>query len=148
MLYEVITSKALEKLGYEVKPIKEVDYNVGYASVASGDSTFLAVNWDPLHNSKYEKAGGDKVFYRQGDYVSGAAQGYLIDKKTAEAHHITQIGQLKDPKLAKLFDGDGDGKADLAGCNPGWGCEAVVNHQLKAFGLTDTVTHNQGNYVV
>lgn len=142
----LLVSKALEKLGYEVKPIKEVDYNVGYASVASGDSTFLAVNWDPLHNSKYEKAGGDKVFYRQGDYVSGAAQGYLIDKKTAEAHHITQIGQLKDPKLAKLFDGDGDGKADLAGCNPGWGCEAVVNHQLKAFGLTDTVTHNQGNY--
>ncbi|MEZ9794638.1 glycine betaine/L-proline ABC transporter substrate-binding protein ProX, partial [Vibrio splendidus] len=81
-----------------------------------------------------------------GQYVSGAAQGYLIDKKTAEKYNITNIGQLTDPKIAKLFDADGDGKADLTGCNPGWGCEMVIEHQLSAFKLDDTVTHNQGNY--
>ncbi|MCQ4504704.1 proline/glycine betaine ABC transporter substrate-binding protein ProX, partial [Vibrio parahaemolyticus] len=75
--------------------------------------------------------------------VSGAAQGYLIDKNTAEKYGITNIGQLKDPKLAKLFYANGDGKADLTGCNPGWGCEIVVEHQLYAFKLRDTVTHNQ-----
>ncbi|OLT68771.1 hypothetical protein BI334_30540 [Moorena producens 3L] len=31
--------------------------------------------------------------------------------------------QLKNPKIAKLFDSDGDGKANLTGCNPGWGME-------------------------
>ena len=35
--------------------------------------------------------------------VTGAAQGYLIDRKTAEKYHITNIAQLKDQKLAKLF---------------------------------------------
>ncbi|EOL4104209.1 glycine betaine/L-proline ABC transporter substrate-binding protein ProX, partial [Escherichia coli] len=94
----------------------------------------------------YEAAGGDKKFYREGVFVNGAAQGYLIDKKTADQYKITNIAQLKDPKIAKLFDTNGDGKADLTGCNPGWGCEGAINHQLAAYELTHTVTHNQGNY--
>ncbi|EHJ9994655.1 glycine betaine/L-proline ABC transporter substrate-binding protein ProX [Vibrio parahaemolyticus] len=142
----LIVNRALEALGYDVQPTKEVDYNVGYTSIAKGDATFLAVGWFPLHADKYTMSGGDNKFFREGQYVSGAAQGYLIDKKTAEKYGITNIGQLKDPKLAKLFDANGDGKADLTGCNPGWGCEMVVEHQLDAFKLRDTVTHNQGNY--
>lgn len=142
----LVVSRALEELGYDVAEPKEVDYNVAYTSVAKGDATFLAVGWFPLHADKYTMAGGDDVFYRQGEYVSGAAQGYLIDKKTAEQFNISNIGQLQDPKIAKLFDANGDGKADLTGCNPGWGCEMVVEAQLDAYKLRDTVTHNQGNY--
>lgn len=142
----LLVSRALEKLGYTVSKPSEVDYNVGYTSIASGDATFTAVNWQPLHDDMYNAAGGNKAFWRQGTYVTGAVQGYLIDKKTAEKYHITRIDQLKDPKLAKLFDTNGDGKADLTGCTPGWGCEAVINHQITAYGLRDTVEHNQGNY--
>lgn len=142
----LLVNKALEKLGYTVQSPREVDYNVAYTSIASGDATFMAVNWDPLHADQYQAAGGDAKFYRQGNYVEGAAQGYLIDKKTAEKYHITSIDQLKDPNIAKLFDANGDGKADLSGCTPGWGCEAVINHHIKAYGLSATVEHNQGNY--
>lgn len=142
----LLVSRALEKLGYTVNAPSEVDYNVGYTSIASGDATFTAVNWQPLHDDMYAAAGGDKKFYREGDFVTGAAQGYLIDKKTAEKYHITKIDQLKDPHIARLFDTNGDGKADLTGCTPGWGCEAVINHQIDAYGLSNTVVHNQGNY--
>ncbi|MBD0786458.1 glycine betaine/L-proline ABC transporter substrate-binding protein ProX [Vibrio sp. Y2-5] len=142
----LIVNKAMEALGYDVKPTKEVDYNVGYTSIAEGDATYLAVNWAPLHDDKFKASGGYDKFYRKGEYISGAAQGYLIDKKTAEKYNITNIEQLKDPKIAKLFDANDDGKADLTGCNPGWGCESVIEHQIDAFGLRDTITHNQGNY--
>ncbi|WP_068717261.1 glycine betaine/L-proline ABC transporter substrate-binding protein ProX [Vibrio tritonius] len=142
----LIVNKAMQALGYNVLPTKEVDYNVAYTSIAAGDATYMAVNWAPLHNDKYQKAGGDKRFYRKGDLVTGAAQGYLIDKKTADKYHITNIEQLRDPKLAQLFDTDGDGKANLTGCNPGWGCESVIEHQLDAYHLRDTVTHDQGKY--
>lgn len=142
----LLVSKALAELGYNVKPPQEVDYNVAYLSVAAGDATFLAVNWDQLHAEMYQGAGGDAKFYREGNYVAGAVQGYLIDKKTAEQYHITSLEQLKDPNIAKLFDSSGNGKADLTGCAPGWGCEATINHQLQAFGLSQTVEHNQGNY--
>ncbi|PIJ49162.1 glycine betaine ABC transporter substrate-binding protein [Erwinia sp. OLTSP20] len=142
----LLVSRALEKLGYSVEKPGEVDYNVAYTTIASGDATYIATNWKPLHDDMYAAAGGDNTFYRQGTYVQGAAQGYLIDKKTAEKYHISNIAQLKDPKLVKLFDTNGDGKADLTGCTPGWGCEAVINHQIKAYGLSNTVEHNQGNY--
>lgn len=142
----VLVMKALERLGYEVKPIKELEYATAHLAIANGDGTFLADHWNPLHINFYVKAGGDAKIYREGVYSAGALQGYLIDKKTADQHQITRIDQLKDPKLAKLFDANGDGKADLAGCNPGWGCEEVIEHQLTTFGLRDTVTHNQGSY--
>ena len=142
----LLVSRGLEKLGYTVEKPSEVDYNVAYTTIASGDATFLTTNWQPLHDDMYKAAGGSKAFYREGTYVSGAAQGYLIDKKTAEKYHITNIAQLKDPKIAKLFDSNGDGKADMTGCTPGWGCEAVINHQNTAYGLSNTVTANMGNY--
>lgn len=142
----VIVNRALEKLGYTVKPIKQVSYNVAFTSVANGDATFMADSWQPLQNDKYATLGGDKVFYRRGVYIANSAQGYMIDKKTAEKYHITNIEQLKDPKIAKLFDQDGDGKADLVSCNPGWSCNDVVNYQIKKFGLAKTVEAKSGNY--
>ncbi|MGC9456877.1 MAG: glycine betaine/L-proline ABC transporter substrate-binding protein ProX [Halothiobacillaceae bacterium] len=142
----LLVLKALEDLGYETNPIQEVEYAAGHMAISNGDATFIAAHWDPLHIDFYNNAGGDDKLVKIGRYAPGAIQGYLIDRKTAEEYNITRIDQLSDPELAKLFDANGDGKADLAGCNPGWGCEAVVEHQLTEFGLRDTVTHNQGSY--
>jgi len=145
-----IVIDALKELGYSVEPIKEVAYTVAYQTIGqnsdSDDVYFMADSWDPLQDSMFAKAGGDKKLYRKGVYVKNSAQGYLIDKKTADKYHIKYINDLKDPKIAKLFDANGDGKADLTGCNPGWGCEKVIEHQLDAFGLRNTVTDNQGQY--
>lgn len=141
-----VLNQALTDLGYDVQPTKQVDYSAAYTAIANGDAAYLAVNWYPLHQDMYNNAGGDDKFYRKGHYIEGAAQGYLIDKKTADAHGITNLESFKDPKIAKLFDTDGDGKADLTGCQAGWGCEAVIEHQLDAYGLRDTVAHKQGQY--
>jgi hypothetical protein len=78
-----------------------VDYNVAYASVAQGDGTFLAFNWVPLQDNKYEQAGGDKVFFREGTYVAGAAQGYLIDKKTATQYGISRLWRMVFLRLSE-----------------------------------------------
>ena len=142
----LLVVKALQKLGYDVKPIKQIDYPAAHLAIANGDATFMADHWDPLHNDYYKNAGGDAKLWRDDSYSTGALQGYLIDKKTADKYHITNIAQMKDPKIAKLFDTNGDGKADLTGCNPGWGCERVIEHQLDAYGLRKTVTDVQGNY--
>lgn len=142
----LLVIKALEKLGYDVQPIQEVEYPTAHLALANGDATFMADHWNPQHADFYKNAGGDAKLSRKGVYSDNAAQGYLIDKKTAEKYGITQIGQLKDPRLAALFDTNGDGKADLTGCTPGWGCEAMIEHQLDAYQLRDTVTHQQGSY--
>lgn len=142
----LLVTKALQKLGYEVQDIKEVEYPTAHVAIANGDATFMADHWNPQHADFYKNAGGDVKLSRTGVYSDNAAQGYLIDKKTADKYKITNISQMADPKIAKLFDTDGDGKADLTGCTPGWGCEQIIEHQLGAFKLRDTVAHNQGSY--
>lgn len=107
----LLVSRALEKLGYTVEKPSEVDYNVAYTSIAAGDTTFIATNWQPLHDDMYAAAGGDNKFYRKGVRLRRCPR--LFDRqKTAEQYHITSIDQLKDPQIAKLFDTNNDGKAD------------------------------------
>lgn len=142
----LIVSKALEQLGYQVKPMKDLEPATEHLAIANGDATFMASHWRLLHGQFYANSGGDAKMARMGAYAEGAVQGYLIDRKTAEQYRITRIDQLKDPAIAKLFDTDGDGKADLTGCNPGWGCELAIEHHLEAYGLRGSVTHRQGSY--
>ncbi|MCE6950796.1 glycine betaine/L-proline ABC transporter substrate-binding protein ProX [Cereibacter sphaeroides] len=140
-----ILFRALEDLGYTIAEPQEVEYQTLHMALGAGDGDFSAVHWNTLHHAFFEEAGGEAVMTKVGTLVEGALQGYLVDKATYDAG-VQSLGDLKDPAVAAKFDGDGDGKADLAGCVPGWGCEAVIEHQLTEFGLRDTVTHNQGSY--
>jgi glycine betaine/proline transport system substrate-binding protein len=142
----LLVMRALEKLGYTVEPMKDLEPATEHLAIANGDATFMANHWSLLHADFYKNSGGDAKLSRTGVYSDGAVQGYLIDRKTAEQYNITSIAQLKDPAIAKLFDADGDGKADLTGCNPGWGCELAIENHLTAYQLRDTVTHKQGSY--
>jgi glycine betaine/proline transport system substrate-binding protein len=145
-----ILADIIKELGYKVDITNDVSYEVAYQTIAnnakSKDVYVMAASWDPLHNKKIAKFIKEGKVVKLGDYIANCAQGYLIDKKTADKYHIKYLNDLKDPKIAKLFDNDGDGKADLAGCDAGWGCEAVIEYQLKAFGLKNEITHHQGQY--
>lgn len=140
-----ILFRALEDLGYRIAEPNEVEYQTIHLAVGTGDADFTAVSWHTLHDAFFQESGGEAVMSRVGALIEGAVQGYLIDKATYDSG-VTNLGDLADPAVAALFDGDGDGRADLAGCIPGWGCERVIEHHLTEFGLRDTITHNQGAY--
>ena len=143
----MLVKRGLEELGYDVQPITETQIQLAHVTVGQGDADYYTPHWWPLHKGFWEESGGDARLRKLEAFVDGPSlQGYLVDKKTADAHGIDNLGQLKDPEVARLFDIDGDGKADLYGCEPGWGCERVIEHHLTAYGLRDTVTHNQGGY--
>ena len=140
-----ILYRALQDLGYEIAEPDEVTYQTIHIALGSGDGDFTAVHWDPLHAAFFEEAGGEQAMTKVGDYIQGALQGYLVDKKSYDAG-VKNLGDLKKSEVAKTFDHDGDGKADLAGCPPGWGCERVIEHHMGEFDMRETVTHNQGDY--
>jgi len=137
----------LENLGYEVHGPQTMDNEEFYLSAARGEIDLWANGWFPSHKPFL---GDDRVQGKLAavgfEVIAGALQGYLVDKKTADALGITGLGDLKNPDIAKAFDRDGNGKADLIGCNVGWGCERVVEHHLDAYDLRATVEHIQGNY--
>jgi glycine betaine/proline transport system substrate-binding protein len=128
-----VYKQLFEKLGYDVPQLTTLDNPPFYQAVAQGDMDLWVNGWFPLHNT-YEKTfsqGAQKIGYVA---KGGALQGYLIDKKTAEKYNIIYVSDLTKPKIQKLFDANGDGKADLVGCPPGWGCEKMIAYQMKAYG--------------
>lgn len=142
-----IINIGLEKLGYKIIPPKEIDYPAAYISIANGELDYSAIYYEPNHIDFFENAGGNQKLEAVGLLVDKAQIGYQIDKRTAEQYNIKTIEQLADPKLAKLFDSDGDGKANLVGCNPGWACELILDHHMEAYGLQDTVENDRGQYI-
>ena len=150
MFQTLVVTEMLKKMGYEIEGIKDVNYDIAYQTISSNansdDVYFLASVWDPLHNEKIAALGGDKKILISSDFISNCAQGYLIDKKTADKYNIKYYNDLKKPEIAKLFDTNGNGKANLSGCNAGWGCEKVIEHQLDAYDMRGTVEHDQGEY--
>jgi len=143
-----VVALGLEKLGYKVKDMVQMDVPALHLAVAQGDVDAIAAHWDPLQQAFLDKAGGTDKLSMVGNLVPGCLQGYLIDKRTYDQYKVHNIDQLTDPKIAKLFSASGEGKADLAGCPPGWGCERVVEYQMDAYKLRPTVTHHQGQFDV
>ena len=141
-----IVKIGLEKLGYEVETPKEIEYPPIYISVANGDLDYSVVYYNPGHEAFFNNAGGEAKLEGVGMLTPDGIQGYQIDKKTADKYNITNLEQFQDPEIAKLFDSDGDGKANLVGCNAGWACELNIDHHLEAYGLKDTVEHDRGKY--
>jgi len=145
IIYEALFI-GLRKLGYTVGEMQIGTYPTIHLSLGQGDADFTAVHWDGLHLAYYNKSGGDDALVRLGPMYTNAGQGYYIDKASADKFKITNIAQMDDPAIRKVFDTDGDGKANLTGCNPGWGCERVIEHQLDAYKMRDKINHDKGQY--
>ena len=142
---EALYSLALEQLGYDVQEHQERDNVSFYLLVANGDVDFWANGWFPLHNQFWETFSlGAEI---AGTVIkSGGLQGYLVDKASADKFRIKTLADFARPEVKKAFDHNGDGRADLYGCSNGWGCNIVIDHHIKTFGLSYHINHNTAAY--
>lgn len=138
-----IMTRAMKELGYDVK-MTTVNTTLFFPAAAQGDLDLATdVNF-PQREPGFQAVADRTTLVNAGLIVGGGINGYLIDKKTAAAHNITSLEQMKEPKIAALFGKDG--KADLINCDPGWSCGDVVDFQIEKFGLKDTVRSIRGKY--
>ncbi len=149
-----VYAQLIGELGYQVSDPAENtrDPNGFYPALASGQFDLWVNGWFPLHDIYLE---GELVTGQSVDLPiepvgfqvrSGAIQGYMIDKATADARGITSMSQLADASVARIFDQDGDGLADLAGCNDGWGCQTVIDSHIGELDWGDNVEQVSGDY--
>lgn len=137
--------KALEELGYEVERMVTLKNPAFYQAVGQGDVDLWVNGWFPLHNTykdEYRKGATEVGYVAKG----GALQGYLVDKKSAEKYGIKSLEDFKKDEVKKAFDANGDGKADMVACPPGWGCEKVIAHHMDAYELRDHVNPIKAGY--
>lgn len=136
----------METLGYKVEAPKTLAPAAIFTSMARGDVTYTADTIMPNHADLYAKTANEVAAI--GPLMDpGTIQGYMVDKKTADAHNIRYLEDLADPKIAALFDQNGDGKADMVGPSVSWaGSYGVAQGHMKALGLDKTVTLVSGEY--
>ena len=141
-----IINVGLEKLGYTPITGSELEYDVIHQAIGRDYLDYTAVHWYPIHKNFFEENGGQTTFKRMEPVVENALQGYLVDKTTSTASNIDGLSDLQDPEIARLFDTDGNGKANLVGCPRGWACRGVIESHLDDYNLRDTVEQDSHDY--
>lgn len=136
---EAVTTLLMERLGYEVKPPKSMSNPIFYQSLALGDLDYWPNVWWPLHAPQLPEDFEDSATILGQIVENGAIQGFLVDKKTAEKFNIVSLTDFKRPEVIEAFDYDDNGKANLGGCPPGWGCEEAIKRMLDNYELRDYI---------
>ena len=138
-----VYKQALEKMGYKVTEPKAMKPSVFYLAAAAGDLDLWVNGWFSTHDTYIKETKG-KVKAVGNVMAKGGLQGYLVDKKTADRLGIKSVMDIK--KHAKQFDSNGDGKADMVACPPGWGCEKQITKHFAELGLGDFINPVQADY--
>lgn len=141
-----IYRQLLLELGYQVDRPRTYDNEEFYRAAAAGEVDFWVNGWFPLHDSFLTDEVAPQLKVVGTQVEEGALQGYLVDRASAEALEITTLADFTRAEVVSHFDKDGDGRANLIGCNVGWGCEQLIEHHLDSYELRDVVEHVQGDY--
>jgi glycine betaine/proline transport system substrate-binding protein len=143
---EALVRDGLKELGYDVADPKELQNPLFYQSVMLGDVDYWTNGWFPNHVSQMPKGWQKRVELVGYVVKSGGLQGYLVSKRDVEKFGIKSLDDFKRPEVKKAFDANGDGKADLTACPPGWGCEKVISYHMKVYDLKDDINPIKAGY--
>jgi len=142
-----VVKQLLEKLDYQIARPQTKENLEFYLEAANGKTDLWVNGRFPFHQQYLELEQVKGKIATVGDLVQGRViQGYLIDKKTADRFKITNITDLKDPEIAKQFDRNNNGKADLIGCETEWACANAIDYQIEKYQLQDTVEQIKTDY--
>lgn len=143
---EALYRRALEELGYEVSKPRDLSNPVFYQALCQGDVEYWANGWFPNHDAQIPENFDQHAKIAGYVVKAGGLQGYLVSKKAVEQFNITSLDDFKQPDVKEAFDANGDGKADLVACPPGWGCEKLITHHLKVYDLNDHINPIKAAY--
>jgi glycine betaine/proline transport system substrate-binding protein len=137
----------LSELGYDVQePTLFPSNPVAYLSVAQGDIDYWPNGWFPLHNPQLPDDWEAQATIFEPHCPACGIQGYLVDIASLERFDITSLDDFRREEVKEAFDATGDGRADLFGCPPGWGCHEGIEAALDAFDLRGDINHLTAEY--
>jgi glycine betaine/proline transport system substrate-binding protein len=123
-----------------------------YPALADGELDLWANGWFPLHRRYLDRelvTGQtiDQPIEPVGTQVpQGAVQGYVVDRATAKELDVTSMADFTRSEVVEAFDQDGNGRADLYGCQQGWGCNRRIAAHLAEHPWGASVEQVVGDY--
>jgi glycine betaine/proline transport system substrate-binding protein len=148
-----VYANLLRRLGYDVTPPAEYELSVAtfYDQAARGSVDLWANGWFPGDQRQLDRSLedvgtiGEHVEPVGHEVPAGALQGILIDADTAWQSDVTSLGAIAaDRELAARFDIDGDGRADVLGCQDEWECADQLDALLAPY--RGRIEQQRGDY--
>lgn len=137
----------LSDLGYEVEDPMSLQNPVAYLAMSEGDVDYWPHGWFPLHDPQLPDNADDTITIFDPLCEGCGIQGYLVNNEAIEEYDIKGIMDIADrEEVRNAFDHDDDGKAELYGCPPGWGCHESINAMIDKFELGDRIDHVDAGY--
>ena len=136
----------LEDLGYEVEDPSTLANPIFYQSLVNGDIDYWAHSWIPNQNNQLPSNFDEEAAFAGTILEQGALQGYLVDRASAEEYGITSLADFQREEVKAAFDTDGDGRAELVGCEAGWACAEIVQGHIEANGLEGDIDILDASY--
>ncbi len=136
----------LEELGYDVTDpaVHEYPPAEAYIAMAEGNFDFWPNGWYSQHYTHYDQplddgtTVGDHLLVVGRQVPAAALEGLVITKSVAEEHAIESLDQINDdPDLVALFDTDGDGLAEMQGCQEDWTCDDIIDETIERNGWSN-----------
>jgi glycine betaine/proline transport system substrate-binding protein len=149
-----IYRQILTEVGYEVADPADLELGPSnaYTAMAQGEFDLWTNSWYPGHLSWHQNeltdgtTVGEHLTIADGLFSGAGVQGFLITKSVAEEHGITSLDQVNsDPDLVALFDSDGNGKANIYGCQESYTCDDIITNQIAFYGW-DNIEQNIASY--
>ncbi len=148
-----IYAQLLTELGYTVDRGPELAPEDFFNGLAEGEFDFWANGWPISHQRFFDTSmadgtrAGDKMRFIGSEMLLGGLQGFVVDIPTATSANIVTLDDIaNNPEIRSLFDTDGDGRAEVAGCDVGWGCEKVIDTLIVENGWEDALVQTKGTH--
>ena len=129
-----------QDLGLRVEVI-QAESAVIFAAMDKGKNAIDVYTdlWMPNQSEKWAKyiARGSRESVLVNEKPYPGRQGLFIPGYIQDKHGIHSVSDLADPKIAKLFDYDGDGRGDYWPGVPGWNSTNVELVKAQSYGYAE-----------
>ena len=137
----------LTELGFNVEDPMSLQNPVTYLAMSEGDVDYWPNGWFPLHDPQLPDNFKENANIFDPLCTGCGIQGYLVNREAIEKYDIEGIMDIAErDEVRNAFDHDNDGKAELYGCPPGWGCHEGINAMIDKFELGDHIDHVDAGY--
>ena len=124
-----------QRLNHSTKIVR-AEAAVIFAAMDKGDGSIDVFTdlWMPNQSEKWAKYIDERKTVSVNAAPYTGLQGLFIPGYIQDKYNVKSVQDLANPKIAKLFDGDGDGKGDYWPGAAGWGSTNVEQVKAKSYG--------------
>lgn len=129
-----------QHLDHEARII-QAEPAVIFAAMDKGDGSIDVFTdlWMPNQAEKWARyiAEGSRQSVLVNDEPYMGVQGLFVPGYIQDEHGVKSVQDLADPKIAKLFDSDGDGQGEYWPGGPGWNSTNVEQVKARSYGYAE-----------